>query len=418
MLEHAKYEEWCVLAAAGQISREEFAEFQTHLQECSHCQGLRQDMQDINSVWLPQVRKQEPEMRGQHVVLRTKILEALQEAGAQFSEEVDTGMAPPRTKFRLFEVIRRPTPAWAIAALALIAAFLGFEAGTHKHAPQGDSQKAALGSVATPTPRPLDAGAAANETSKAPAAQNSQEEAALEQRLAASESERTKALADEQVLRQDIAALESSRDQDASQIAQLKMQAAQDQDATAAAQAQLRSLKGSESAETADLAATELQLRDSEKKLADQRVAAEREQALAEVSSSSEMRDVIASRNLHIIDVADVTNNGVQKPFGRIFYTERKSLIFYAYDLAGAKGTKTFYAWGHREGNPNTTLALGSLHLDDPEQRRWVFKSNDAKVLSQIDSVYVTLEPTPTAGEKPKGQKILTAFLGTPANHP
>jgi hypothetical protein len=32
--------------------------------------------------------------------------------------------------------------------------------------------------------------------------------------------------------------------------------------------------------------------------------------------------------------------------------------------------------------------------------------------------VYVTLEPTAKAGERPKGQKILSAFLGTQANHP
>ena len=416
MPEHAQYEEWCVLAAAGQISAEEFAEFQTHLRECIHCQGLREEMQDIHSVWLTQARQQEPEMHGQQLVLRTKILEALREAGAQFSEEVETEIARPRTRFGFFESIHRPTPAWAIAALALIAAFLGFEGGIHKHARPSDSPKAALVPVASPPARPLNADVADEGESKAPAPQTSQQN--LEQRLAASELERTKALADAQALRQDIAALQSSRDQDASQIAQLKERAAQDQEATASAQAQLRSLQQSENAKTADLAATEIELRKLEGKLADQRTAAERERALSEVSSSSEMRDVIASRNLHIIDVADVTNSGVQKPFGRIFYTERKSLIFYAYDLAGAKGTKTFYAWGHREGDPNTTLALGSLRLDDPEQRRWIFKSNDTKVLSQIDSVYVTLEPTPNAGEKPKGQKILTAFLGTPANHP
>jgi hypothetical protein len=416
VLEHAKYEEWCVLAAAGQISAEEFTELQAHLRECIHCQGLRQEMQDISSVWLIDAGPQEPEMYDQHFVLRTKILDALREAGAQFSEEVDTGIAVPRKQFGLFEVIRRPTPAWAIAAMALIAAFLGFEAGVHKHARQLDSLKASVGPVAAPASRALNAGAAANGKPIAPPPQTSQ--GGLEQRLATSESERTKALADAQVLRQNIVALQSSRDRDAGQIAQLKVHSEQDQDATTSAEAQLRTLKETENAKTADLAATEIELRELEGKLADQRTAAQREQALAEVSSSSEMRDVIASRNLHIIDVADVTNNGVRKPFGRIFYTERKSLIFYAYDLAGAKGTKTFYAWGHREGDPNTTLALGSLQLDDPEQRRWVFKSNDTKVLSQIDSVYVTLEPTPTAGEKPKGQKILTAFLGTPANHP
>jgi len=136
------------------------------------------------------------------------------------------------------------------------------------------------------------------------------------------------------------------------------------------------------------------------------------------VSSSSEMRDVIASRNLHIIDVADVTNGGVQKPFGRVFYTEGKSLIFYAYDLVGPKGSQTFYAWGHREGDTNTTRALGSLRLDDPAQSRWIFKCSDAKVLAQIDSVYVTLEPNGKPGDKPKGKKILNAYLGTQANHP
>ena len=48
-------------------------------------------------------------MHGQQLVLRTKILEALREAGAQFSEEVDTEMARPRTRFASSS-IHRPTP--------------------------------------------------------------------------------------------------------------------------------------------------------------------------------------------------------------------------------------------------------------------------------------------------------------------
>ena len=416
MPEHIKFEELSALAAAGDISPEEFAELQNHFKDCSVCKDLHSDLLDINAIWLTQAKELEPEMYGRQRALRTKILGTLQGAGAQFSEEVRNEIAAPRIKFRLFEVIRTPAPAWAIAALALITAFLGFEAGTHKYSQEADGIKAALGSVAARTARHLDAGGASNGKLKAEVPQNSQGD--LERRLAASESERSKALADIQALRQDIAALQSSRDQDASQISQLKAHSEQDQNANASAQAQLHSLKEAENAKNADLLATQIQLRELEGKLADQRAAADREQALAEVSSSSEMRDVIASRNLHIIDVADVSNNGVQKPFGRIFYTEGKSLIFYAYDLAGAKGTKTFYAWGHREGDSTTTRALGSLHLDDPAQRRWVFKSNDAKVLAQIDSVYVTLEPTAKPGEKPQGQKILTAFLGTQANHP
>ena len=416
MLEHAKYEELCALAAAGQISAEEFAELQSHVQECGPCAGLHQELLDINSIWLTQAQKLEPEMRGQHSVLRTKILGTLQDAGAQFSEPIRKEIAAPPKSPGSSRYSSHQLPLWAMAAVVLVVGFLGFEAGTHKHLPQGNINNVALKPVDTPAPQSADAGLTSPAQANAPVAQNPPGD--LEQRLAASESERTKALADLQSLKQDIAALQSSRDQDANQIAQLKAHSEQDQNAATSAQAQIRSLKEAEDAKNADLVATQVQLRDLEGKLADQRVAAEREQALAEVSSSSEMRDVIASRNLHIIDVADVANSGVQKPFGRIFYTEGKSLIFYAYDLSGAKGTKTFYAWGHREGDNSTTHALGSLHLDDPAQGRWVFKSNDAKVLAQIDSVYVTLEPTAKPGEKPKGQKILTAFLGTQANHP
>ena len=416
MPEHTKYEEFCALAAAGQISAEELAELQTHFQECRLCKELHKEFLDINSIWLTQAQELEPEMYGQRLVLRTKILATLQDAGAQFSEPIRKEIAAPPKKVGFFEVFRTPAPVWAMAALALVAGFLGFEVGTQKYFPQVESKSAALKSVDAPTPRPSDARSNPQAQSNTPVAQNLPGD--LEQRLAASESERTKALADVQSLRQDIAALQSSRDQDADQIAQLKAHSEQDQNAAVSAQAQIRSLKEAEDAKNADLVATEIQIRDLEGKLADQRASAEKERALTEVSSSSEMRDVIASRNLHIIDVADVANSGVQKPFGRIFYTEGKSLIFYAYDLSRAKGTKTFYAWGHREGDTNSTRALGSLRLDDPAQGRWIFKSNDAKVLAQIDSVYVTLEPTAKPGEKPKGQKILTAFLGTQANHP
>jgi hypothetical protein len=416
MLEHAKYEEFCALAAVGQVSAEEFTEFQVHLQECRQCQGLYQELLDINSIWLTQAQELEPEMHGQHSVLRTKILETLQDAGAQFSEQVRKEISPPPNKFRLFEVFRTPAPAWAIAALVLIGGYVGFEVGTHKHISRPDGESAAFRSADAPAALSSDAGLTPEAQPVVPPLQKAQGD--LEQRLATSESARTKALADLQLLKQDVATLQTTRDQDATQIAELKARSTQDQNASASAQVEIRSLKEAEDAKNADLAATQVQLRDLEGKLSDQRVAAEREQALNQVSSSGEMRDVIASRNLHIIDVADVTNNGVRKPFGRIFYTEGKSLIFYAYDLSGANGTKTFYAWGHREGDVDTTRALGSLHLDDPVQKRWVFKSNDAKVLAQIDSVYVTLEPTTKAGEKPKGQKILTAFLGTQANHP
>jgi chromosome segregation ATPase len=127
-------------------------------------------------------------------------------------------------------------------------------------------------------------------------------QADLEQSLAASESQRTLAVAEIQSLRQAIDKLQSGKDRDAKQIAQLEARSEQDQNAAQSAHEQTRAVKEADDAKNAELIATQGQLRGLETKLADQRRDADGERALAEVSSSSEMRDVIASRNLHIID--------------------------------------------------------------------------------------------------------------------
>jgi len=47
-----------------------------------------------------------------------------------------------------------------------------------------------------------------------------------------------------------------------------------------------------------------------------------------------------------------------------------------------------------------------------------VFKYDDPKVLSEIDSVFVTLEPPGKNPTEPKGDKFLYAYLRNQANHP
>ena len=61
--------------------------------------------------------------------------------------------------------------------------------------------------------------------------------------------------------------------------------------------------------------------------------------------------------------------------------------------------------------------ARPELYSDDKAQKRWVLKVSDPEQLTEIDSVFVTLEPQ-DGGEKAKGKKILYAFLGGKANHP
>jgi hypothetical protein len=45
-------------------------------------------------------------------------------------------------------------------------------------------------------------------------------------------------------------------------------------------------------------------------------------------------------------------------------------------------------------------------------------KFEDPKVLEEIDTVFVTLEPAGRATTTPTGKPILEAYFGTPPNHP
>ena len=138
------------------------------------------------------------------------------------------------------------------------------------------------------------------------------------------------------------------------------------------------------------------------------------------LAAGRDVTDLMGARNLHVIDVHDADGRGKNKSsFGRIFYTEGRSLIFYAYDLDERKTFNTSYTfkvWGERLGNPSSVRSLGILYTDDREQKRWAMKVDDPQQLAEIDSVFVTLEPH-EGDQKPLGQKILFAFLGGKANH-
>jgi hypothetical protein len=146
---------------------------------------------------------------------------------------------------------------------------------------------------------------------------------------------------------------------------------------------------------------------------------AERQQKL--LATDRDVRDILGARSLHIIDVYDVSSQGeFERAFGRIFYTEGKSLIFYAFDLDQQKGLKrgtVFQAWGQKGESKEEPHSLGAFYMDDPVQNRWVLKVDDSKVLSRIDYVFVT-DGARKEGVRPKGKPLLQAFLNGAANHP
>ncbi len=138
----------------------------------------------------------------------------------------------------------------------------------------------------------------------------------------------------------------------------------------------------------------------------------ERQQKL--LATDHDITEILGARSLHIIDVFDVSSQGeFERPFGRIFYTEGKSLIFYAFDLDQQKGLKRgaiFQAWGGRGVGREDARSLGIFYMDDPTQNRWVLKVDDSKVLSRIDYVFVT-DSSRKENLKPKGKPLLSSFL-------
>jgi outer membrane murein-binding lipoprotein Lpp len=134
-----------------------------------------------------------------------------------------------------------------------------------------------------------------------------------------------------------------------------------------------------------------------------------------------DVRDLIGARDLYVAEVTDVDRDAqTERPFGRIFFTKGKSLIFYAYDLdsePGVKGNSLFAAWGRRDYDFEHSIPLGIFYRDNSTQRRWVLKFDNPKTLAMIDAVFVTVEPG-IGRKKPAGKPLLFAYLKVKPNHP
>jgi len=136
--------------------------------------------------------------------------------------------------------------------------------------------------------------------------------------------------------------------------------------------------------------------------------------------SELEARNLFGARDLHIVDVYDVASDGkTKRTYGRVYYVEKKLLVFYAFDLENRQNHKrgVFQAWGYREANVGKPQSLGHFTIDDNTTSRWVLTVNRPDVLSHIDAVFVTVEPD-GGSTAPRGKKVLYANLIGPPNHP
>jgi anti-sigma factor RsiW len=184
-------------------------------------------------------------------------------------------------------------------------------------------------------------------------------------------------------------------------------------------QAQLDSLERQRAQDESRAASLESQVNELHAQLRDREQALSKEEDL--LAHDRDVRELMGARDLHIADIYNVAQDGVtQKPYGRVFYTKGKSLVFYAYDLdrqAGLRNARTFQAWGRRGPDRGQALNLGIFYEDSAAKKRWVVKFDDAKTLEQIDAVFVTVEPV-GGSPKPSGSPLLFTYLKIEPNHP
>jgi hypothetical protein len=165
--------------------------------------------------------------------------------------------------------------------------------------------------------------------------------------------------------------------------------------------------------------ALEAKVTDLDRLLHDREVTIEQQEEL--LAHDRDIRDLMGARDLYVAEVYDVERTGeTKKPYGRVFYTKGKSLIFYAYDLdqqIGVKNASSFQAWGRRGPDWQQALNLGVFYVDNSSKRRWVLRFDDPKALAQIDAVFVTVEPN-GGSRKPSKKPLLFTYLHIDANHP
>ena len=456
---HEHFEELCALAALGQISEEDFAEFQAHLTVCAPCRTEHADYIDLLHTKLPLIDSPPGSFGKLHGLVpqrnkyKKRFLAEARDRGLNFSAEVERSepVWEQLTKwpYQLFSY--RFATASVVLFFLVVIGVLGLklrESNARRQA--GSTEIAELNSrneilrrqvadlsraknspateasktpaplqvpiVTTPRIEPPSRGSGPDDLLAAELSKAQDEYAAMQARSKALEEQLRQVSAQAQALKVEAEAAKNTSnkntDETVSKLRETERALAQMTD-------ELRNLRDSHASDATAIAAQETRVNELSGKLKEQTETLERERQL--LTAGRDIRDLMGARNLHIIDVYDVDGKGkTKRSFGRVFYTEGRSLIFYAFDLGNKNASQeyaSFQAWGYRDTANQSVKSLGIFYVDNQNQKRWVLKFNDPNVLAQIDAVFVTIEPQ-GGSAKPTGQRLLYAYLNNRPNHP
>jgi hypothetical protein len=428
MVRHEHFEEICAAASVGQATGEELIEFERHASECPQCTQAYFNylkvaaQQFVNAKQDPTISPQEIEECIDSDLFVRRFLDRAEREGITFSPEVDeTVKIPAPIPFSFSRIAWWSMPAAALTAVVLfaVAASAGYwywKSPTNGALRAQESQRGEVpkthAQLANADPRVAEL-TDANLKLQAEIEQLKGDLRNVNEQLVASEVDLKSTYQDRRMLALGRDALEARLEAAQKGLATSQGLAANAQQEAAAQHQRATDIE-------ATLIAEQVKLHDLEDGLKEKAAALDQERQL--LSLGHDVTDLMGARNLHIVDVVDTDGRGKARPaFGRVFFTEGKSLIFYAYDLNEAKIQKANYqyqVWAKKEGPDRHAQRLGIFYSDDKAQRRWVFKCDDPKILREIDSVFVTFGRPDGSPTHPEGSSLMYAYLRGQPNHP
>jgi predicted nucleic acid-binding Zn-ribbon protein len=422
---HEKFSEFCALAISGTLTSDESAELKDHLQVCVECREAYREYTVLAQEGIPHLASRYAgpweEKNWVDSEVRRKLFARVRAAEAPVSFE------PPIPRPNVVgHIASHPYVTAALAACLALAVTAGafwygrrIEAAARQAVAlatvSADDRVQKLTSEKQAVGRLLSAQSEKLGLLQTESSEEQKEIEKLHSELTAlrgrtNELETSNASSDEQ-----LRAISQQRDGLTAQLLDARH-------AFDAVQGELVDLRADRDKAKLRLASLETQV--SELSATNQDLQTKANRAAQFLSSDRDIRELMGARNLYIADVFDVDSSSrTRKPFGRVFYTQGKSLVFYAFDLdrqPGPNNASAFQAWGQREtpqGDSVQPVSLGILYMDNETNRRWALRCDDPQQLAEIDAVFVTVEPH-GGSEKPTGKPFLYAMLRKEANHP
>jgi hypothetical protein len=423
------YEELCALAAIGELSSSEFEELQKHLAECEDCRQTCADFRRVTAGDLGTVAALKHSERSADetgaLVDETAVLgrlldratrERVQRPTESVPLESDLERQRARERFAALMIwLRRP--ALSYGSLALILCAVAAVGAYRLREAQLTPTLHGLNNQLSEWKNRANAIAAQEKTASQSLQQVESERELLRKSLVDAQTKSAALEAQQRSLEAELASARAQLDQKGQELEAARTTTEDRNKEIAQLEARVQTAARRTEDERSIAADLQTRLQYMQQQVQQQAATAPETQGFGD----AEAKQLFGARDLHIVDVYDVDIKGnTRRSYGRVYYVQKKLLIFYAFDLQDKKHNRAaagFQAWGYRQPSDGQPESLGLFDVDDASANRWVLKVNNPRVLERIDAVFVTLEP-PKGSPSPRGRRVLYANLAGPANHP